>query len=497
MPGKLPKPMWLQRQILHPDHVQDLETRAAVHEFGSGIPREQAEQKAHEDYVREHRIQAAAHHLQGIRAATAAGDRDSAREHALQYQAHVGALGHEAVGPIPDEVVARMNHPDHKGPYKFKGHAADTWSGDELGKSESEGRTCQWRLGERRCKLPGSRKVGDRHYCHHHENHWANRIMDKSEIEAELEQVQALLKAVADGTRTLNLKVPARTAPAKPALDLGDVDTDSMFDNIQDAAAPAPTQSGPALHNDLGGFARAWTGTKDKTAKLNMLTQHMQHPAFLQAMQQHPQGQKLMAAGNRLLNSKTNAGVKGNIVATAKTEVELALEGLYKAFPDLVKGDVVPFPGAKAAPAAAAPGKKAKAIPISRGSKIKQIREQAKKAQDLDRFTQAFDSMMQELASDPGMQAQARKRQVAEKEQVLKRGPQLFQPGHKVVTARTDGGIPSDWVGTVVRHHDQYGDEWGDGPGPHHAYEVKWHNPKLNQVHEDFVTQADLKPHPG
>ena len=477
MPGKLPKPMWLQRQILHPDHVQDLETRAAVHEFGSGIPREQAEQKAHEDYVREHRIQAAAHHLQGIRAATAAGDRDSAREHALQYQAHVGALGHEAVGPIPDEVVARMNHPDYKGPYKFKGHAADTWSGDELGKSESEGRTCQWRLGERRCKLPGSRKIGDRHYCHHHENHWANRI---EKAEGELALVQALLKTDITGSATAGLK-----AVDRPALARG--------------GYPAAPAAKPALHDNVAGFMGALKALpkEDRAGRGRLVTQHMSHAPFLAALGQHPEGAKIKPFLHQYMNSAGNAGFRpGATVATAKSEIEAALEELHKAFPELAKGDVIPFPKPEA-PAAAVPGKKAKVTPISKGSKLKAIREKAKKQQQGQKLQSDFAEMAQILAEDPGFQAEARKRDVAEKEQILKRGPQLFQPGHKVVTARTDGGIPSDWVGTVVRHHDQYGDEWGDGPGPHHAYEVKWHNPKLNQVHEDFVTQADLKPHPG
>jgi hypothetical protein len=59
----------------------------------------------------------------------------------------------------------------------------------ELEKAE---RTCQWRLGERRCKNSGSRKVGDRWFCHHHENHWANKI-DQPKLRKSLED---LFKAI-------------------------------------------------------------------------------------------------------------------------------------------------------------------------------------------------------------------------------------------------------------------------------------------------------------
>jgi len=66
---------WLGQPIVDPAHVHDLETRAAIHEFGgSRLPRHAAEAQAYRDYIKDQRLVAAAHHLAGMKASQAAWD---------------------------------------------------------------------------------------------------------------------------------------------------------------------------------------------------------------------------------------------------------------------------------------------------------------------------------------------------------------------------------------------------------------------------------------
>lgn len=172
-------PQWLGRPILSADDTHDLEQRAAVNEFSSKMPRHEAEEKAHQDYTRERRIDAAAHHLAGMRAAQGAGQMDEARKHGLLYELHLRSLGHEPIGPVPAEVKARMNEASSEKLYRFKAHRGDLFaleaakkpdSPDEEKLDKAEKRQCNWRLGERRCKNFGFKRINGRLYCHvgHH-----------------------------------------------------------------------------------------------------------------------------------------------------------------------------------------------------------------------------------------------------------------------------------------------------------------------------------------
>jgi hypothetical protein len=120
------KPLvWLDRYpVLDADHIDDLETRAGVAEFKHKLPREQAEEKAHADYLVERARDAAAHHLVGVRAAHAAGDSDAAAEHGAAYAGAMKAAGHDAYGPPPPEVLDRVRAARPQ-VYKFKSHPAD------------------------------------------------------------------------------------------------------------------------------------------------------------------------------------------------------------------------------------------------------------------------------------------------------------------------------------------------------------------------------------
>lgn len=120
-------PKWLNRyDIVDPEHVQDLETRAAIHEFGNKKPRDEAEQTAHKEYIKERRTEAAAHHLAGQKAAMAAGDRDSAEKHGILYSLHVKALDHNPIDAVPAEVANKAK--DVGKLYRFKPHKGDMFA---------------------------------------------------------------------------------------------------------------------------------------------------------------------------------------------------------------------------------------------------------------------------------------------------------------------------------------------------------------------------------
>lgn len=131
---------WLGKPIVSEDDKPDLEQRAAINEFGHKMPRHEAEAKAHEEYVREKRMDAAAHHLAGMRAAQGSGEMQEARKHGALYEMHMQALGLDHMGPVPAEIQARIGKTDQK-VYKFKAHKGDLFALDKkpepVTKSES------------------------------------------------------------------------------------------------------------------------------------------------------------------------------------------------------------------------------------------------------------------------------------------------------------------------------------------------------------------------
>ena len=121
------RPMWLGRYpVTDADHVNHLETMAALHEFHRKLPRHQAEELAHQEYTKERLVEAAAHHLVGIKAATSAGDSEAAKKHGVMYSFALKALGHDPVGAIPKEVEAKTKGLDSK-LYRFKPHPGDAF----------------------------------------------------------------------------------------------------------------------------------------------------------------------------------------------------------------------------------------------------------------------------------------------------------------------------------------------------------------------------------
>jgi hypothetical protein len=116
---------WLGRyKVISEDHHPDLDSRAAVHEFRGKLPREQAEQEAHKDYLQDHAYRSAAHHLLGIRAALAGGNEAAAEKHGSAYATAMKAAGHGALETPPEKVLNYLKDLKSK-VYSFKNHEAD------------------------------------------------------------------------------------------------------------------------------------------------------------------------------------------------------------------------------------------------------------------------------------------------------------------------------------------------------------------------------------
>jgi hypothetical protein len=115
---------WQGHAILDEAHVPELETLAGVKEFRHKMPREEAEAAAHRDYMTERALDMAAHHFVGARAADAAGDESSARQHTELYVTAMKAAGHDPHKTPPKALLDRIAAARPK-IYKFKPHEAD------------------------------------------------------------------------------------------------------------------------------------------------------------------------------------------------------------------------------------------------------------------------------------------------------------------------------------------------------------------------------------
>lgn len=123
---KLNVPRWQGRKILKEEDAHDLEHRAALNEFQHRMSREDAEHRAHFEYTREKLKEAAAHHLAGMKAASAAGSTEEGRKHGVMYQMVLDRLGHDPMGPVPPEIQSLVQKQQDKF-YRFKPHKADSF----------------------------------------------------------------------------------------------------------------------------------------------------------------------------------------------------------------------------------------------------------------------------------------------------------------------------------------------------------------------------------
>jgi hypothetical protein len=116
---------WSNRLILDPKDSDQLDATAAEKEFKDRIPRSKAEEETHRDYQKTKHREAAAFHLQGVRAAHVNGQLDQAQKHGALYIKHMKALGHDPVAEPPAEIKKLAEAEDGHKVYKFKAHAAD------------------------------------------------------------------------------------------------------------------------------------------------------------------------------------------------------------------------------------------------------------------------------------------------------------------------------------------------------------------------------------
>jgi len=126
---------WKGRPVADAAAVPDLDVSAAVHQFGGGVTRDEAEERAYGEYRKRQATEAAAHHLRLYRAATSAGDREVANRHKLMYDVHVRTLGENPAGQPPQQVKALVG--DGAEPAtRFKPHPADSLPLTKVGVEE-------------------------------------------------------------------------------------------------------------------------------------------------------------------------------------------------------------------------------------------------------------------------------------------------------------------------------------------------------------------------
>lgn len=108
-------------------HSDDLQMRADIYEHMHRLPRHDAEARAHADYRKEQIAKAAAHHWNGMKAAHAAGNLESAKKHGVMYTLALHQLGHKDPMNPPPEVVEAAKDPKSEIAH-FKAHPGDMFS---------------------------------------------------------------------------------------------------------------------------------------------------------------------------------------------------------------------------------------------------------------------------------------------------------------------------------------------------------------------------------
>jgi hypothetical protein len=108
-------------------HFDDLQMRSDIYEHMHRLPRHDAEARAHADYRKEQIHKAAAHHWNGMKAAHAAGNEESAKKHGYMYALALHQLGHKELLNPPPEVLEAAKDPKSEIGH-FKAHPGDAFS---------------------------------------------------------------------------------------------------------------------------------------------------------------------------------------------------------------------------------------------------------------------------------------------------------------------------------------------------------------------------------
>lgn len=114
---------WRSRPVLRAEDAQDLDHAAAARSLSSGSAQE-GERQAYEEYSRQQRLDAMAHHFRQAGEAQKRGDRPTSERHMLAYAGHARALGIDPAGHPPPEVGERIRQLAGKR-VAFRGHPAD------------------------------------------------------------------------------------------------------------------------------------------------------------------------------------------------------------------------------------------------------------------------------------------------------------------------------------------------------------------------------------
>jgi hypothetical protein len=265
-PAKSPakeRPEWWSRPILDQDHYNDLEFSAAENEFGKEkMARPQAEEAAYKAYIKQHRIQAVAHHWNGMRIAEMAGDKESALKHGTMYKTHLQALGHTDFDRPPPEVLTAARNLDQT-PYKFKAHKADMFAVDQY----KAGEVAKAELVDRLTTIYKASKVLIR----------VEEELKKAESESFLAKAAGNLRAAA-----FRHRVTGQVVETGPFHDLGQLpntenndDADVGFVNWTDGFTTHDgnflTREEAAAHVGMGPkrWERKWLDSQDPEAGLN------------------------------------------------------------------------------------------------------------------------------------------------------------------------------------------------------------------------------------
>ncbi len=125
------KKMWNGKHVLHEQHIPALEQEAAIHEFAHGLPRQEAETRAYQNYRKTQHELGAAHHLRGLKSAQGSGDLEEAKKHGALYEMHMQKLGHEAWKAPPPEIAVHMDNPLKEKIHRFRPTGADAFVLDD------------------------------------------------------------------------------------------------------------------------------------------------------------------------------------------------------------------------------------------------------------------------------------------------------------------------------------------------------------------------------
>ncbi len=133
---KVSSPMWNNRPIAKDEDASDLDIRSATYEFKHRMKREDAEHRAHHEYKQDKHREAAAFHLQGLKAAQHAGSQEEGHKHGLMYQLHMKALGLDPMDAVPHEIQSLADKQDKF--YKFKPHRSDLFLLQSQGEADTQ-----------------------------------------------------------------------------------------------------------------------------------------------------------------------------------------------------------------------------------------------------------------------------------------------------------------------------------------------------------------------